>query len=169
MLCHSPWVEARTTIFGLQSASPLAISDRSSTARAASGRGGEPAPAARRLGFFARPLAPPTARWRTADPDLEGRSEPPGAGLPSGQLRALSSIRPSGRLGQYGAGAPTLTLAETRTIDIPTAPGDVRDHQREDHSAGARSGRSSTTGSPSWAPAGCRGSAANGSMSGRRG
>jgi uncharacterized repeat protein (TIGR03806 family) len=79
ILCHNPWVEARTTVFGRQSASPLALETAQLDRGSAPDRTGENQ--LRRLellGFFEKPLTsarPP----RLADPydtaaDLDARA-----------------------------------------------------------------------------------------------
>jgi putative heme-binding domain-containing protein len=62
VLCHNPWIEAQTTVFGVQSASPLAVSiDQLDCAGPATDE--NQLRRLERLGYFARPLP-----WR------EGRS-----------------------------------------------------------------------------------------------
>src|SRR5439155_24208665 len=53
-LCHNPWVGARTTVFGRQSASPLAFNVEQLN-RGASGE--NQLPRLERQGFFASPLS----------------------------------------------------------------------------------------------------------------
>jgi putative heme-binding domain-containing protein len=68
ILCHNPWVEARTTVFGRQSASPLAFG-AAQWDRAGHDGSGPQLVHLHRLGFFDTPR-PPSAddRGRLADP-----------------------------------------------------------------------------------------------------
>jgi putative heme-binding domain-containing protein len=113
VLCHNPWVEARTTVFGVQSASPLALS------LAQMDRDGSPPPRAdqlhrlERLGYFARPL--PDRRRRLADPYDEG------AALDA-RARAYLQVNCAHCHSQHSGGTALIALGadlpleETRTL-----------------------------------------------------
>ena len=117
VLCHNPWVEARGTVFGVQSASPLAF-------RAAQLDRAGPVPRTRenqlirleRLGYFAGPLPTPAGGSpRLADPYDEK------AGLDA-RARAYLEVNcahchlsGAGGSAAIALGA-SLTLDETRTV-----------------------------------------------------
>jgi putative heme-binding domain-containing protein len=123
-LCHNPWIEARTTVFGVQSASPLALGgehwDR-----------GEPRPDTgenqlRRLersGYFARPLP---AREARRPPLVDPYNE--GAPLDA-RARAYFQVNCAHCHSQHSGGTALialgagLTLGETRTVDARPVQG----------------------------------------------
>jgi putative heme-binding domain-containing protein len=77
-LCHNPWVEARTTVFGRQSASPLAFSIAQLNRTEGSGNGESQLRRLESLGIV-RALDSPSALPRMANPyddaaDLTGRA-----------------------------------------------------------------------------------------------
>lgn len=77
LLCHNPWVEARTTVFGRQTASPLAFQAAQLNRPTPDGEEGQ-VRRLERLGFFGSPL-PAGELPRLADPydesaDLDARA-----------------------------------------------------------------------------------------------
>jgi putative heme-binding domain-containing protein len=77
VLCHNPWVEARTTVFGRQSASPLAF-NAAQLDREGPGQSAGPLRRLERLGYFNRPV-PAGKTARLTDPyeasaDLNARA-----------------------------------------------------------------------------------------------
>ena len=113
ILCHNPWVEARTTVFGRQSASPLAL-DAAQLDR--DGDGQSAARRLERLGYFARPV-PAGKVPRLTDPHDTS------AGL---DARARSYLQVNcAHCHQVSAGgsadivlASSMPIEQTRTIDV---------------------------------------------------
>ena len=70
ILCHNPWIEARTTVFGIQSASPLAFTTAQLDRDGPLCRPGEnQLDLLERLGYLVRPAGPrPGGRSGLADP-----------------------------------------------------------------------------------------------------
>ena len=104
MLCHNPWVEKKTTVFGVQSASPLGVNTpQLNRPMAKGGTSRQPACAlarARALGLDARPRqAPETGRSLRR----VGRSRSPGAVVSADQLRPLPPVQRR-RHGQHRTG-----------------------------------------------------------------
>ena len=173
VLCHNPWVEKKTTIFGLQSASPLGLNTPQmnrelhvwraarSTSSMAFQRDGA------RWRWTPDPgQAPPTWSIPTTSPaDLE----PPGAVVSSRSTArtAISSTPGARRTSRWGSRCP---LDETKTVG-------VRPIQGTFNITGARiiaPGDPDALGallprSPSSAAAGCRGSGRTRSTSARSG
>jgi putative heme-binding domain-containing protein len=124
VLCHNPWVEARTTVFGVQSASPLALSvaqlDR---AGPASAEGENQLRRLERLGYFAQPSparrdqGPRLVDPYDADADLGARAR---AYLQVNCAHCHSQHSGGTALIALGAG---LTLDETRTVDARPVQG----------------------------------------------
>ena len=145
-----------------RSASPLALTPASSTAR--SGAGGSPRTRSARsthLGLFASaPSAADPKALREAGRPLRrvGRPRRPGAVVPPGQLRPLPPVRGGG----LGDDRPRRRPAagEDQGGRRPADAGDVRHRRRPDHRP-RRPGRlgPATTGWRSSAAAGCPGSA----------
>jgi len=112
VLCHNPWVEKKTTVFGRQSASPLGFTVGQLNREVADAGGtGNQLRAFERMGLLARPLAAPPDRLpRTADPydasaDLDRRA------------RAYLSVN-CAHCHQMGAGgSATIWLAEEVPLD----------------------------------------------------
>jgi putative heme-binding domain-containing protein len=113
-LCHNPWVEAKNTVFGRQSASPLAF-DASQLDRTTSSKTNpeNQLKALERFGYFEKPLPPsqPLANPYDAAADLESRA------------RAYLQVNCS-HCHQFNAGGATtivlgasLPLAQTKTVN----------------------------------------------------
>jgi uncharacterized repeat protein (TIGR03806 family) len=126
VLCHNPWIEARTTVFGVQSASPLALGadqlDRDvpgNQDRAAENQ----LHRLERLGYFAQPPVPRVGRGtRLANPyDDE-------AGLEA-RARAYLQVNCAHCHSQHAGGTAlialgaTLTLDQTRTVNARPVQG----------------------------------------------
>jgi uncharacterized repeat protein (TIGR03806 family) len=117
VLCHNPWVEARTTVFGIQSASPLALgTPHLDCDGLPPGSGENQLHRLERLGYFAGPLpARAGQRARLADPGDRG------AGLEA-RARAYLQVNCAHCHSQHSGGTALialgaeLPLAETRTV-----------------------------------------------------
>ena len=168
VLCHNPWIEARTTVFGVQSASPLALGAAQLDRDVPGARTErEPAPPARAARLL-RPAAPGIAERggpRLADPYDEE------AGLDA-RARAYLQVncahchsQDAGGIGRDRArrhaharrDPDRRRSAASRGRSGSTTPGSSP--------RASPSGRSSTTGSPRRAPGGCPGSAPSASTS----
>ena len=168
VLCHNPWVEARTTVFGAQSASPLAF-DAPQLDRDGPATGGrEPAPPARAARLLRPAPAAPRACRRLADPYDES------AGLDA-RARCLLQVN-CAHCHQSDAGGSAddrpgvvLPLEQTETVGVRPIQGTF----------GIDDARIIAPGEPERSvlyyrmakrgPAGCPGSARSRSTTGRRG
>jgi putative heme-binding domain-containing protein len=120
VLCHNPWVEARTTVFGRQSASPVAL-NAAQLDRDGSGRSTGPLRRLEQLGYFTRPV-PSGKAARLTDPydvsaDLDARA------------RSYLQVN-CAHCHQLGAGgsayidlAYSTRIGQTRTIGVPPMQG----------------------------------------------
>ena len=115
VLCHNPWIEARTTVFGVQSASPLALGaaqlDRDAPG-AEAGDGENQLRRLERLGYFARPhgVDGRAGAPRLADPyDAE-------AGLDA-RARAYLQVNCAHCHSQHAGGTALIALGATLTLD----------------------------------------------------
>ena len=114
VLCHNPWIEARTTVFGVQSASPLALGtaqlDRDAPGAEAGG-GENQLRRLERLGYFAQPQASRRGAGRAlADPydpeaDLDARA------------RAYLQVNCAHCHSQHAGGTALIALGATLTLD----------------------------------------------------
>ena len=119
VLCHNPWIEARTTVFGVQSASPLALGAAQLDRDIPGGQtaaGENQLRRLERLGYFTQPLASRDGGGtRLADP------YDPGADLDA-RARAYLQVNCAHCHSQHAGGTAlialgaTLTLEETRTV-----------------------------------------------------
>jgi putative heme-binding domain-containing protein len=115
ILCHNPWVEARTTVFGRQSASPLALNTAQLHRDGPEG-GEDQVRRLERLGYFARPL-PPGDPPRLTDPYDESAD-------PAARARSYLQVN-CAHCHQFNAGgaanielSASLPLERTKTVGI---------------------------------------------------
>ena len=139
MLCHNPWVEKKTTVFGVQSASPLGVNTPQLNRQCDSRRSAANQLATWHeiglLGLDARPRQAAEARRSLR---RVGRSRSPGAVVPANELRPLPPVQ-RGRHGQHRAGLRRAARAN-QDGRRPADPGDVQHRRGQDHRA-RRSGR----------------------------
>ena len=169
VLCHNPWVEKKTTIFGVQSASPLGVNTPQLNKQRDDGEVvGQPAhdlapdgPS----GLDARPRQAAEARRSLR---RVGRPRPPGAVVSANQLRPLPPVRT--RVARpISRWATTCRWSRPR----PSTSGRSRGRSTSPEPGSSRPAipraRCCITGFPSSAAAACRGSAPTRSTSVRPG
>ena len=117
MLCHNPWVEKKTTVFGVQSASPLGVNTPQLNRKCDDGRGVDQPARELASGWGSWPGRPTSPSCR-AGRSLRrvGRSRSPGAVVSSNQLLALPPVQRR-RLREYRPGL-RVPLEQTKTVGV---------------------------------------------------